>query len=87
MSEKIHGYKLPGGKKCPKCGTEIIGASPVTGQPRGFKSGTITICFHCSCIMQATRDGFAKLTDVQINALDQTTKRILSLSVQKVREI
>jgi hypothetical protein len=88
MSENLSGYKLPGGIRCPQCGTELIGASPVTGgKPRGFKDGTIIVCFHCSAIVRVTKTGLRPITDTEMNALDQNTKRVLTLAVQKIREI
>lgn len=41
---------------CRECGTQLDGASEVTGLERKPKSGDVSVCFMCGCLSMFDKD-------------------------------
>ena len=87
-NEKLKSHKLPNGTRCPSCGWELEGATPVEQRELSqFKPGHICVCFRCAVVSQVTPDGLRQMTNEQISKLPDKSIEQLHVVVGEVRRL
>ena len=87
-NEKLKSHKLPTGTRCPSCGWELEGATPVEQRQQSqFNPGHICVCFRCAVVSQVTPDGLRQMTNAQISQLPQSSIEQLHKVVGEVRRL
>lgn len=73
----IPAYQLPEGFACPACNAVLLGCTPLTDSPRGFRKGHIAICVHCGEALVMGDSMFHRMTKKELEALPATHKDML----------
>lgn len=87
MSKGIPTYQLdPEHFACPYCDAALMGASTVTGPPRGFKKGHITVCAHCAGVSMMGDSGFRQMPPSEIRKLPLESQNTINRLVHVIKE-